>query len=67
MEATFKSYDEDEIKRIAKSRDMANFIFELVYNGWREFEDTDYDYTRAWKKIEELLERFKITPHDLTC
>lgn len=65
MIATFKTEDEQEIKRLAKSNDMAQFIWELVHNGWRDFKHTDYDYQPAWDKINELLEEHKINIDDL--
>jgi hypothetical protein len=65
MKAVFESEDENEIKRIAKSNDMAHFIWQLVHNGWREFKHTDYDYEKAWDKINLLLEEYNINPDDL--
>ena len=65
MKATFKSDDEKEIKRLAKANDMASFIWELVHNGWREFKHTDYDYEKAWLKINQLLSEYDISPDDL--
>jgi hypothetical protein len=65
MKAIFTSEDPVEIRRIAKSDDMANFIWELVVNGWREFKYTDYDYEPAWKKIRDLLEEHRIDIEDL--
>lgn len=65
MRATFKSKDPKEIKRMSKADDMANFIFELVHNGWREFKGTDYDYGVAWKKINNLLKEYNIEIDDL--
>ncbi len=65
MIATFKTEDEQEIKRLAKSNDMANFIWELVHNGWRDFKHTNYDYQPAWNKINELLEQHNINIDDL--
>jgi hypothetical protein len=65
MEATFKTEDPREIKIMAKANDMASFIFELVHNGWRDFKHTDYDYEKAWGKINELLEEHKIDIDDL--
>lgn len=65
MEVIFKTEDEKEIRRLAKSNDMANFIWELVHNGWREFKHTDYDYEKAWSKINELLEEYGIDIEDL--
>jgi len=65
MDSVFTSSDEQEIKRIAKSKDMALFIWELVHNGWREFKYTDYDYEPAWEKIHELLKEHNINIDDL--
>lgn len=60
MKAVFKSDEPMEILRLAKANDMAFFIWELVHNGWREFKHTDYDYEKAWGKINELLEEHGI-------
>ena len=65
MESVFKSNDETEIKRLAKSTDMAMFIWDLVNNGWRDFKHTDYDYQRSWDKIHELLDKYNIDINDL--
>jgi len=65
MKAVFTSEDPVEIKRIAKSDDMANFIWELVVNGWRDFKHTDYDYRPAWEKINKLLEEYYINVDEL--
>lgn len=65
MEATFSSSDSREINRLAKSTDIALFIFELVNNGWRDFKHTDYDYVPAWNKIHELLIEHNINIEDL--
>lgn len=65
MKATFESDHETEIKRLAKSSDMAMFIWELVHNGWREFKETDYEYEKAWGKINELLIQYNIDIDDL--
>lgn len=64
--AVFFAKDEEQAKIYAKSQDMAFFIHELVYNGWREFKHTDYDYQKAWDKIHELLEQYHIVIDDLT-
>ena len=66
MKAIFESEDPQEIKRLAKSYDMAEFIWQLVHNGWRDFKHTDYDYEPAWDKIHELLEKYKINIDELT-
>jgi hypothetical protein len=55
MKATFTTEEPQEILRLAKSTNMAYFIWELVHNGWRDFKHTDYDYEPAWEKIHELL------------
>jgi len=65
MKVTFESDDIIEIKRLSKSDDMASFIWELVHNGWRDFKHTDYDYTKSWDKIRELLEEHNINIDDL--
>lgn len=67
MKATFVTEDDLEIKQLAKSKDMASFIWELVHNGWRDFKHTDYDYQPAWEKIRSLLEEHKINIDDLYC
>ncbi len=65
MKSTFTTDDPTEAKRLAKATDMALFIWELVHNGWRDFKHTDYDYTKAWDKIHELLEEHNIDIDDL--
>ena len=65
MKVKFTVEDPASIKRLAKAEDMAQFIWELVHNGWREFKHTDYDYEPAWKKINELLEEYYINPDEL--
>ena len=57
--------DNKEFKRLAKSEDMAIFIWELVHNGWREFKHTDYDYQKSWDKINKLLDEHNIDIDDL--
>jgi len=65
MKAIFESDDPMVIKRLAKADDMAIFIWDLVNNGWREFKNTDYDYTKAWDKIHILLDEYNINIDDL--
>lgn len=65
MKATFETEDPKEIIQLAKASDMAAFIWELTHNGWREFKHTDYDYEKAWYKINELLEEYNINPNEL--
>jgi hypothetical protein len=55
MKAVFESEDPTEIKRLAKANDMSSFIWELVHNGWRDFKHTDYEWEKAWDKINSLL------------
>jgi len=54
-----------EIARLIKSEDMAMFIWELSHNGWRDFKHTDYDYQKAWDKINDLLEEHNINVDEL--
>jgi len=65
MKATFETEDPKEIKRIAKSTDMALFIFHLVHHAWREFKQEGYDYHPAWNKIHELLDEYDININEL--
>lgn len=65
MKATFESDDQIEIKRLAKSTDMAICLWEIVHNGWREFKHTDYDYEKAWDKIREIIFEHNIDVDDL--
>lgn len=67
MKAIFESEDPKEIKRLAKANDMADFIWELVHNGWREFKHTDYDYEKSWEKINELLSVYGIDVEDMAA
>lgn len=65
MKATFTSDNETEIKRLAKSTDMALCLWEIVHNGWREFKTTDYDYEKSWDKIRRILSEHNIDIDDL--
>jgi hypothetical protein len=65
MKAIFESDDETEIKRLAKSTDMAMCLWEIVHNGWREFKHTDYDYEKAWDKIRNIISEYDINIDDL--
>jgi len=65
MRVTFESEDPQEIKRLAKSEDLAGFIWALVNNGWRDFKNTNYDYEEAWEKIHELLDEYQINISEL--
>jgi uncharacterized lipoprotein len=65
MKIVFETEDEKEAARILKSNDMASFIWELVHNGWRDFKHTSYDYEKAWKKINQLLEKHDIKIDDI--
>ena len=65
MKAIFESDEEIEIKRLAKSTDMAMCLWEIVHNGWREFKHTDYDYEKAWDKIRDIISEYNINIDDL--
>jgi hypothetical protein len=62
---TFESEDQTEIKRLAKSTDMAICLWQIVHNGWREFKHTDYDYEKAWDKIRHIISEHNIDIDDL--
>lgn len=62
---TIKVENEQELTKYVKAGDMACFIRELVANGWRDFEHTNYNYKKSWSKIDELLERYNINVADL--
>jgi hypothetical protein len=64
-EFVIKTTDPMEAKRLAKSNDMASFIWELVHNGWIEFKETDIDYIPIWSKIDQLLADRNIIIDDL--
>lgn len=51
MKAIFETEEPLEIKRVAKSADMAMCLFEIIHNGWRDFKHTDYDYQKSWIKF----------------
>mgnify|MGYP007090091611 FL=1 len=63
MKVTFTSTEPDEILRIVKSEDMAMFIWELVHNVWRQFENEDMSH--VWDAIHEKLDEFGIEIDDL--
>jgi len=65
MKMKITTKDKQEMKRLLKADDMASFIWELVHNGWREFKHTDYEYEKAWEKINELLEEHDINIDEL--
>jgi hypothetical protein len=65
MKAVFESEDPTEIKRLSKANDMSSFIWELVHNGWRDFKHTDYEWEKAWDKINSLLLEHGIDVDDL--
>jgi hypothetical protein len=65
MKMIFETEDQAEAMRILKANDMASFIWQLVNNGWRDFKHTDYEYEKAWAKINELLEQHNINPDEL--
>ena len=63
MKVIFETDDQMEIKRIAKSLDMACFIFELKNNAFRKFESEEAD--AIFDEISKLLAQFKIDIEDL--
>ncbi len=65
MKVTFESDDQTEIKRLAKSTDMALCLWEIIHNGWREFKHSDYDYEKAWDKIGNIISKHNIDIDDL--
>ena len=65
MKAIFESDDQTEIKRLAKSTDMALCLWEIVHNGRREFKHSDYDYEKAWDKIRDIISEHNIDIDDL--
>jgi hypothetical protein len=65
MKAVFESDEPTEIKRLAKSTDMAKCLWQIVHNGWREFKHTDYAYEKAWDKIREIISEHNIDVDDL--
>ena len=65
MKVTFKSDDPTEIKRLAKSNEMAHCLWEIANNGWRKFKDTDVDYQRVWDVIHDIMVDNNIDVDDL--
>ena len=65
MKAIFESDDQTEIKRLAKSTDMALGLWDIVHNGWRDFKHSDYDYEKAWDKIRDIISEHNIDIDDL--
>jgi hypothetical protein len=62
---TFTTTDPQQAMRWAKADDMACAIWELVYNGWRQFKETDYDYETAWEVLRQTLEENSIDIDDI--
>lgn len=65
MKAIFESDDATEIKRLAKSTDMALCLWEIIHNGWRVFKHTDYEYEKAWDQIRSIVDAHNINIDDL--
>lgn len=65
MKATFQTTDPKEAKRLSQANDLAICLWEILNNGWRDFKDTDYDYHRAWDKINEIVEEHGINVNEL--
>lgn len=65
MEITAKTDDPMEAKRIVKSLDMASLLFEIQYNLFRHFEDSDCDYEPVFAKLYEMFEEHDINVDEL--
>jgi len=63
--ATFNSYTETDTKRLAKSLDMANFCWDLMFDSrlWNRDNESAKDYR---KRILQLMEEYNIVPEELT-
>lgn len=61
----FKTTDPQEIKRIAKSDDMARMLFQLQHNFTRQWKDLDITLDNLNAKLTELFEQYKIDIDDL--
>lgn len=60
MKFIVETKDQNEMAMILKANDMATFIWELKHNAWREFKGTEYDYEKAWNKINQMLDEYQI-------
>lgn len=65
MKAIFETTDIKEAQRIIAADNMANALWEIVHNTWRIFENTDYDYQKAWDEISDTLEEYNINIDEL--
>jgi hypothetical protein len=67
MEFTITTDDNTEAKRLAKSLDMASFIFELAKNTRKALSYNEHDdYEEAiWDRIYQMLEEYSIDINDL--
>ncbi|MDD5583291.1 MAG: hypothetical protein PHS99_08800 [Candidatus Marinimicrobia bacterium] len=65
MKAIFETTDIKEAQRIIAADNMANALWEIVHNAWRIFENTDYDYQKAWDEISDTLEEYNINIDEL--
>jgi hypothetical protein len=65
MEVTFKTSDPIEAKRLAKADDMAVFIFSIIRNLPRKFEDSDTDHQPVFDAIYAELDRYNICIDDI--
>ena len=74
MKVTVEIYTDKEdgdyqLRRIAKSEDMAFFIFQLYHNARDKFKDDRYDdntVSAIFEHISELLDEYGIVIDDLT-
>ena len=65
MKATFETDDPFEIKRLAKSEDMALCLWEIVNNTWQEFSTTDHGDKKTWDKINQIISNHNLDVYDL--
>lgn len=67
MKANFESEDPQEIKRIAKSSDMACFIFEIVSNSFSVYRKNgeSLNYEDVMEIIRNELDNYSIDIDDL--
>lgn len=67
MKIICESTDPQEIKRVAKSLDMACFIFEIVNNSFRSYRRTgkSLDYDKVKEILHNELANYNIDIDDL--
>ena len=67
MKITIESTDNDEVKQLVKSQDMALFIWELQHNFWRKWKHDESTFTLDNYKeaLSDLLYEYGIIADDL--